>query len=166
VRIESQAGRRLVVEVPESLAAAASLVSGAAITVTLDARPDLGQLAGTVIEVSPGPDPVTHAFTVKIDLPSGADSPSIAAGSAGRAFLPLGQRDSVVVPREAIVRSGGLDLVVVRDEQGLAQSRVVTLGAATADGRVEVLSGLAGDESLALGLAVAPPLGTPLEVTP
>lgn len=166
VRIESQAGRRLVVEVPESLAAAASLVSGAAIAVTLDARPDLGQLAGTVIEVSPGPDPVTHAFTVKIDLPSGADSPSIAAGSAGRAFLPLGQRDSVVVPREAIVRSGGLDLVVVRDEQGLAQSRVVTLGAATADGRVEVLSGLAGDESLALGLAVAPPLGTPLEVTP
>jgi len=163
--VESLAGRRLVVAVPESIAEAAALAPGAPLAVTLDARPDLGELAGRVAEISPGPDPVTHAYTVKIDLPLPAGT-SIAAGAAGRAHLPLGRREAVLVPREALVESGGLTLVVARDGEGRAQSRVVTVGNVAADGRVEVLSGLAGGESLALGLAVAPAAGARLEVEP
>ncbi len=166
VRIESKTGRRLTVAVPELLAATTRLAVGTPLPVTLDAYPDLGVLTGTVAEISPGPDPSTHAFTVKIELPTRPDAPALATGSAGRVLLPLGARDSVIVPRAAIVRSGGLDLVVVRDARGLAASRVVTLGNEFHDGRVEVLSGLAGDEALAVGLTVAPPLGTPLEVLP
>jgi RND family efflux transporter MFP subunit len=159
VMIESQVGRRLVVSVPEGLATAAALKIGDAVPVSLDARSDLGEIRGIVAEVSPGPDPVSHAFTVKIDL-AGVD---VGAGAAGRVWLPVGQRQAVVVPREALVVSGGLTLVVVRDPEGRAQSRVVTLGADRADGRVEVLSGLAGDETLAVGLPSAPPAGTILE---
>ncbi len=56
--------------------------------------------------------------------------------------------------------------MVVRDEDGRAQSRVVTVGASGADGRVEVLSGLAGGETVALGLLTAPAAGARLEVRP
>lgn len=158
--IESLAGRRLVIAVPESVAQSAALEPGDPVAVTLDARPELGEIAGRVAEVAPGPDSATHAVTVKVDLPV-AD---VAAGAAGRALLPAGRHDGVRVPREALVESGGLTLVVVRDDQGRAQSRVVTVGGTAADGRVEVLSGLAGGETVALGLVSAPAAGTPLEV--
>jgi RND family efflux transporter MFP subunit len=159
--IESRQGRRLVIAVPETVAQAAALAPGAPVAVTLDAQPALGEIAGRVAEVSPGPDPVTHAYTVKIDLPLTPTS-VFAAGSAGRAFLPGGRRDAVRVPREALIESGGLTLVVVRDEAGHAQSRIVTLGDVGADGRVEILSGLAGGETVALGLAAAPAAGARL----
>lgn len=165
VMLESSLGRRLVVAVPETVARTAALAPGLALAVTLDARPDLGEIAGRLAEISPGPDPVAHSYTVKIDLPA-LDLP---AGAAGRAFLPTGRRDAVRVPRSALIESGGLTLVVVRDSEGRAQSRVVTVGsaigggAAGSDGAVEILSGLAGGESLALGLAVAPPAGARIE---
>jgi len=160
--IESLAGRRLVVAVPETVALAAALAPGDTLAVTLDAQPALGEIAGRVAEISPGPDPVTHAYTVKIDLPV-VDA---AAGAAGRALLPAGRREAVRVPREALIESGSLTLVVVRDEQGRAQSRMVTPGDVAADGRIEILSGLAGGESVLLGLAAAPAAGARVEVQP
>jgi hypothetical protein len=87
----------------------------------------------------------------------------VAAGAAGRAWLPVGRRDAVEVPVDAIVESGGLTLVVVRDEAGRAQTRVVTLGERREGETVEVLSGLAGGESVALGLPAAPAAGAPIE---
>jgi RND family efflux transporter MFP subunit len=160
--IESQVGRRLVVAVPESVAQAASLKLGDHLAVTLDAQAAGGEIDGQVAEISPGPDPLTHSYTVKIDLPLAG----IAAGAAGRAYLPVARRQAVLVPREALIVSGGLTLVVVRDEDGRAQSRVVTTGKDGADGRVEVLSGLAGGETVALGLVTAPAAGARLEVQP
>jgi len=160
IQIESGLGRRLTLSVPESLMVRSELGLGSQVPVTLDARPELGEIAGEVIEVSPGPDPTTHAYTVKIALPS-ADLP---AGSAARAYLPRsGTSAAILVPSEAIVESGGLSLVVVRDTDGLSRTRVVTLGEKRADGRVEVLSGVEGGESVALGLASAPASGTPIE---
>lgn len=159
VLVESRTGRRLVVAVPEALALTAGLGAGGSLEVSLDAQPGLGRVAGTIAEISPGPDPMTHAYTVKIDLP-GIEAP---AGSAGRAYLEGGRRSAVLVPAEALIESGGLTLVVVRDDDGAAQTRVVTKGERRADGRVEVLSGLAGGESVALGLAAAPAAGTRLD---
>lgn len=166
VMIESSVGRRLVVAVPETVARTAGLVPGQTVAVTLDARPDLGEIAGKLAEISPGPDPVSHSYTVKIDLPA-LDLP---AGAAGRAVLAGARRETVAVPRAALIESGGLTLVVVRDSSGHAQSRVVTIGAGHGPGgvggaaeTVEILSGLAGGESVALGLAVAPPAGARLE---
>ncbi|HEX9799818.1 MAG TPA: efflux RND transporter periplasmic adaptor subunit [Thermoanaerobaculia bacterium] len=154
--IESEGGRRLAVDVPERLASA--LAVGATLPVALDGRPDLGRFAAEIVETAPGPDPTTHTVRVKLAL-VGVD---VAAGAAGRAWATSGERAAVAVPAAAIVRSGGLALVVVRDAEGRAASRVVTLGRTLDDGRVEVLSGLAGDETVALGLAAAPPAGAPL----
>lgn len=165
VMIESHAGRRLVVAVPETLALRAGLKPGDALAVTLDAQPALGEIAGRVVEISPGPDPVNHAYTVKIEVSPGSEAGperelQIAAGAAGRAYLPAGRRDAVRVPREALIESGGLTLVVVRDAQGRSESRVVTVGDQASDGRVEILSGLSGGETIALGLTIAPVAGT------
>ncbi len=158
VLLESLTGRRLVVAVPESLARAAELRPGGTLETSLDAQPELDRISGRIAEVSPGPDPMTHAYTVKIDIPR-IEAP---AGSAGRAYLTSGPRSAVLVPAEALIESGGLTLVVIRDEQGVAQTRVVTKGESHGDGRVEILSGLGGGESIALGLTGAPPAGTRL----
>jgi RND family efflux transporter MFP subunit len=165
VTIESRAGRRLSVEVPESLVRAADLARGAPVVVALDARPELGELEGHVAEVAPGPDPATHTYTVKVELPPAAGSP-VAAGASGRAFLDSGRRETVRVPTAALLESGGLLLVVVVDGDGRALSRVVTIGDSTPDGSVEVLSGLRGGERVALGLAAAPAAGARIEALP
>lgn len=165
VTIESRTGRRLVVGVPESNLRAAALSPGSPLAVALDARADLGEIAGTVAEISPGPDPMTHAYTVKIDLPAGRLG-EIAAGAAGRAYLAAGGGDTVQVPREALIENGGLTLVIVRSADGKAQSRVVTVGSRGGGDRVEILSGLSGGESVVLGLPYAPAAGTRIEVRP
>jgi multidrug efflux pump subunit AcrA (membrane-fusion protein) len=121
----------------------------------------LGTLEGTVVEVSPGADPASHSFQVKIGL----EVPNLPSGGAGRASIAAQSRPIVVVPADAVLRHGGLTQVVVRNDEGLASSRVVTVGDSLPDGRVEILSGLSGGETVLLGLASPPPAGTPVERT-
>jgi RND family efflux transporter MFP subunit len=174
--IESLAGRRVVLSVPEGLVHGAGLIAGAQVPVRIDARADLGELTARVVEVTPGPDPVTHSYTAKLSIEAVASPPGfdgapslvqVPSGSAARAFLSASTREAVLVPREAVIDRGGLWLVVVRDGEGRAQTRAVTLGDGWADGRVEILSGLQGGERVAVGLVAAPPAGAWLdEATP
>ncbi len=156
--LESDGARRLRLSVPESLAAGPGLAEGDALPVAIDARPDLGRLQGTVVERTPGADPASHSFEVKLLLPV----EDLATGTAGRAWIAGAVQSRVVVPAAAVVWQGGLPLVVVMGEDGVAASRVVTLGA-TVDGRLEVLSGLAGGETVLVGLGSAPPAGARVE---
>lgn len=160
VQIESSSAHRLSVSVPESLLARAGLALGSPVTVSIDARPDLGRLTGKVAELAPAADPMAHAFTIEISL----GDVEVPSGSSGRAWLSAGGRSAVAVPAEAVLRQGGATLVVVRDSEGRAASRIVTLGTDLGDGRVEVLSGLAGRETVLVGLAAVPPLGSPVQV--
>lgn len=159
--LETGSSRRVALSVPESAVAAAGLEIGSPVTVRVDSQPGLGELSGTVVEMSPGADPMSHAYRVKVALPEAApgDRP-LPTGSAVRASIPLGQRRAVVVPADAVVSRGGLDLVVLVDEDGRATSRAVTLGRPLAGDRVEILSGLKGGEALAIGLDQVPPAGT------
>ncbi len=161
VTVESASGRRLVVAVPESVLVASDLKAGRRLAVRIDAWRGAGEEVGTVSEVYPAADPASHTFTVKIAV--GAAAP---AGAAGRAWLPGANRALVAVPPDAILRSGGLDLIVVRDADGRARSRAVALGSALPDGRIEVLSGVAAGDAVAVGLPLVPPDGTPIEVRP
>ncbi|MDY7095548.1 MAG: efflux RND transporter periplasmic adaptor subunit [Acidobacteriota bacterium] len=189
--LESGGGRRLVLDVPEGVMARAELELGDTLPVRIDARPELGELTGTVVERAPGADPMSHTFRVKLRLGdssgSQAEAPTIQApaelptGSTGRAWVTTGGRSAVAVPAAAVLRQGGLSLVVVRDADGQAAPRVVTVGESlgpAADGQsvdggaaedeagelVEILSGLTGEEEIAVGLNAVPALGTPLEV--
>ncbi len=159
VTVESATGRRLVVAVPESVLVGSALKPGVRIEVRIDALAQAAGLSGVVTEIAPGADPASHTFVVKVEI--GGAVPS---GVAGRARLAAGTRTAVAVPPEAVIASGGLDLVVVRDGQGRSQSRAVTLGSRLEDGAVEVLSGVAPGDEVAVGLTSVPPDGTPLEV--
>jgi RND family efflux transporter MFP subunit len=157
--LESTVGRQLVTPVPESLMQQAGLRLGDRLRVTIDSRPDLSDLEGTVVEMTPGADPASHSFRIKLDLPL----PDLITGAAGRARVPSRTRTAVVVPGAAVLSRGGMDLVVIRNAEGLASSRVVTIGQTLPDGRREILSGLTGDETVLVGLAAAPPIGSRVE---
>ncbi len=157
--LESDGNRRLALSVPESVMARAELAIGDELAIRIDSRPDLGTVAAPVIEMSPAADPVSHSFEVKVALPF----EGIPSGASGRASVETGRRTIVAIPEAAVIHQGGLSLVVVRDADGRAASRVVTLGEALASDRIEVLSGLTGGETLALGLGAVPPPEASLE---
>lgn len=149
VTIQSATGRRLVVQVPSTTATASGLRAGQKVAVRIDGVP--GEMTGVVAEMSPGADPASHTFTAKIEL-TGAP---VATGLTGRAFLDAGKRKTVLVPRRAVLQSGGIPMVAVRDAGGKARSRAVTTGDER-DGMIEILSGLSGGETVLVGLASLP----------
>jgi hypothetical protein len=87
----------------------------------------------------------------------------VPSGVAGRAWIAVGDRAAVTVPRASVLARGGLSLVVIRDGEGRARTRAVTVGPMLGDERVEVLSGLVGGEDVLVGLALPPADGAPVE---
>ena len=160
VRVESVAGSELWLDV--RAADLAQVAIGQRLPLRLDSRPDLGALFGTVAKILPAADPATHTITVKVDL----GTLEIASGLAGRAQLAGQVTERLVVPASAVHRRGGLVLVVVRSGDGSARTHAVTTGAVLADGRVEVLSGLAAGEQVLLDAPGPLADGTPVEVAP
>lgn len=164
--LQGDSGRRLTLEVPESLVTASGLAVGDRVPFTLDNRPDLGTLDGRVVEMSPGADPLSGSFEVKVALPAGsltAAGSSIPTGVTGRGLIPAPGSTAVTVPADAVLPRGGMELVVIRDADGRARTRVVTTGARfeRSDGTpaVEILSGLAGGETVLRALPATPPSG-------
>ncbi|HKI86709.1 MAG TPA: efflux RND transporter periplasmic adaptor subunit, partial [Thermoanaerobaculia bacterium] len=151
VTIESRDGARFVFSLPEQIRIESRIAVGDTVAVEVDSRSDLGRLSAKVGEISAGADPASHSFTVKLDLPE----TDIASGASGRVWIKLAARPTVVVPSAALLRQGGLDMVVVRDAAGKAEPRVVSLGRRFPDGRTEVLAGLSGGESVLVGLPLS-----------
>ena len=156
VTVESATGRRLVVQAPAGTVAASGLAAGRKLPVKIDGV--AADLTGFVVEMSPGADPASHTYSVTLEL-GGAP---IATGLTGRAFLDAAPRAAVLVPEAAVLASGGVTLVALRDDAGKARTRAVTTGVSSG-GRVEILSGLSGGETVLVGLAVPPADGAPVE---
>ncbi len=157
--LESDGPRRLRLSVPESLVVGSDLGEGDLLPVAIDSRADLGRMMGRVVERSSGADPASHSYDFQVALPVD-DLPT---GAAGRAWIESGRQVRVLVPAEALLQWGGLTMVVVRTADGLAATRVVTVGKTAADGRMEILSGLAGGETVLAGLSGPPPPGARVE---
>ena len=155
VTVESATGRRLVVAVPAGTVLASGLAVGKKLPVRIDGV--AAEVTGTVVEMSPGADAATHTYTATLEL---AGAP-VATGLTGRATLETAVRSSVLVPESAVLASGGVTLVALKDDAGKARTRVVTTGASQG-GRVEILSGLAGGETVLVGLAAPPADGAPV----
>jgi len=100
-----------------------------------------------ITEVAPAVSMRSAAFVARADLPPG-DLP-LHAGSSVRARIEVERHaNAVVVPTGAVVlRPGGS--VVYRIENGVAHEVPVVTGARL-DGRVEIVRGLDGTETLAL----------------
>jgi RND family efflux transporter MFP subunit len=158
IRLESRSGSQMRLTVREADIRQISL--GQTIELSLDARPDLGRISGTVDEISTAADTATHTFTVKVGLPV----EQAASGASGRGYLPGDPVERLVVPAAAVHARGGLELVVIRANDGTSRTRAVTTGRALADDRVEILSGLSEGEQALLGLHGPVPDGSPVEV--
>jgi len=106
--------------------------------------PALGQtVPGVVDEIMPSADPQTRSFLVKAVLPHKA---GLYSGMFGRLMIPVGEQQVVVAPAAAVKRVGQLEMVLVKRDQTWHRVHVTT-GRAR-DGQVEILSGLAGGETL------------------
>jgi RND family efflux transporter MFP subunit len=158
VRLESRSGSQIRLTVREADIARVSL--GQTIEVSLDARPELGRIEGTVDEIAAAADPATHTFTVKVGLPL----EQAASGASGRGYLAGAVVERLTVPASAVHARGGLELVVIRGEDGRSRTRSVTTGRTLDDGTVEILSGLAAGEQALVGLHGPVPDSSPVEV--
>jgi multidrug efflux pump subunit AcrA (membrane-fusion protein) len=115
------------------------------VSVLLDALDQT--LEGTVSQVIPAADPGTRTALVRVDLPR---VEGLRTGQFGRMRVAIGTRSALIVPIEAVVRVGGLDSVRVVGQDGRQAARYVRVGAEIGAGRIEVLSGLAEGERVAL----------------
>lgn len=114
---------------------------GATVPVSIDALGDQ-PTNGRVTQIVPAADPASRSFLVKVDLPA---SKYLRSGLFGRAQFARGQRESLIVPRTAVVTRGQLQGMYVVGPDQIASLRYVTLGRPQGD-HVEVLSGLEGGE--------------------
>ena len=119
------------------------VLPGTTLKVSIDALE--GNFDGVVEEVVPTVDPKSRTFLVKVAI---QNQPGLYPGMFGRLLVPVGRREVVVVPREAVRRVGQLELVTVK-LNGSWQDRFIRTGLVL-DDKIEVLSGLDGEEILAL----------------
>lgn len=101
--------------------------------------------SGNVEEVVPSADPMTRTFLVKVGLP---DTKGLLPGMFGRLQIPVEDRKVVLVPKNAVKRIGQLEMVTA-EINGRWQQVLVKTGRELGR-KVEVLSGLRGDERVAL----------------
>jgi membrane fusion protein, multidrug efflux system len=138
--VEDTSRYRLEVSLPEAYLGDVKI--GESVTVSTEA----GQFEGNVAEVVPAADSASHTFLTKIDLPRDSKCRS---GEYGQAGIPVGEGKSLAVPASAVVEHGELQGVFVVNPEGTVEYRLVKTGKSFGS-RVEILSGLAGGEKVAI----------------
>lgn len=138
--VEDTARYRLEASLPEEYLGHAQ--AGARLSVSTGQ----GEFEGRVAEVVPAADVTSHTFLVKIDLPSDCRCRS---GEYGQASFPIGEARGLAVPGSAVVDHGELQGVFVVAADGIVEYRLVKTGKTLGD-RVEILSGLAAGEKIAV----------------
>ena len=121
---------------------------GAQVMVEVDGQDQA--VAAKVAQLAPAADPMTHTYTVKLDIAA----PGLKSGTFARILFPTGKRTVLAVPEAAVLERAGIVGVFVVDAQGSAQYRMVRLGKQEG-GLVEVLSGLNPGDKVVTGNANA-----------
>jgi Cu(I)/Ag(I) efflux system membrane fusion protein len=131
----------IVAEIPE---AQAGLVrAGTAATVTFASRPGESS-AARVLEVLPELNPGTRTLRARLELANAGNG--LKNGMLARVRLEGGHaKEAVLVPREAVIRTGRADRVIVARGGGRFEPRDVTVGRES-DDELEILAGLAAGE--------------------
>lgn len=129
--------------VPESIIH--SLKMGQAVSVKVDAL-EGRVLQGRISEMEGSSDPVSHSSKIKIEI-DGAEQ--AVSGMYGTALIPTRKRRAILIPGKAVVARGQLTVVYVMDAERILRLRLIKAGRTYGD-RIEVLSGLRGDETIAV----------------
>jgi RND family efflux transporter MFP subunit len=102
--------------------------------------------ASTIVQ--PLADARTHSTQVRVYLPK--DEPGVYPGMFVRAHFVVGKANKLVIPDSSVLRRSEVVAVYVVDDKGGIKLRQVRLGEMSANGSVEVLSGLNPGEKVAL----------------
>ncbi|MDA8241263.1 MAG: efflux RND transporter periplasmic adaptor subunit [Nitrospiraceae bacterium] len=94
-------------------------------------------IRGLVTEVVPSVDPVSRSFLVKI----GVKDEGLRNGFYAKVSIPVGKRETLLVPEGAIVERGQLTGLYVVDKESVIVYRLVKVGRRYGGG-LEILSGL------------------------
>lgn len=132
---------QLIANVRESLAN--RLTPGQDIGVKIDALDKI--CLGRVSEIVPEANSANRTFQVKVVGPC---PPGIYSGMFGRIIIPLGKEEVLVIPKEAVIKAGQLELAAVV-ENGILSKRYIRTGRHFGD-NIEVLSGLNEGDLIAL----------------
>lgn len=144
---------RLQVQTAVSEAVYKGIKSGQLIRVEIDGQDKT--VSAKVASLSPAADPMTHTYTVKLDLAaSDVKSGTLRSGAFARVLFPVGTRVVLAVPAAAVLERAGITGVFVVDAQNVAHYRMVRTGKEEG-GLVEVLSGLNPGERVVTGNAQA-----------
>ena len=154
--IEDPAKLRLDIHVAESLASKLQL--GRQFDVHIESASL--HLEGTVAEIAPAADRASRTFLVKLDLPP---SDGLLAGQFGRALIPRGTKNALVVPPAALLTRGQLTYAAVLDGQNSATLRIVRTGASRPAG-TEILAGLESGERILAEIPKDLRSGTPVTI--
>jgi len=115
---------RIQLDVPERYLA--GLTKGAKAPVMLEALGDR-EFAGEVSQVVPASAEGSHTVTVRVDVanPIEGSRPAIAAGLLAKVWLPVGdERQALLVPKAAVIRQEGRDVVYTVADRRPEDSKV------------------------------------------
>lgn len=123
-----------------------SVKTGMAVEAMIE--PENRPVAGIVREIFPAVDPASRTFTAKIGFKDARPR----SGLFARVQIPIGKKEVMIAPAQAVVRKGQLTGVYAVDEQRLVTYRLVRAGKTSAAG-TEILSGLnANDRIITAGI--------------
>lgn len=104
------------------------------------------QLTGKLTEIIPAVDPGSRTFLVKIALAG----PDLQSGLYAKLKIPVGMRQAILLPADALIRKGQLTGVYLVNRQNIVTYRLVRVGGGF-DGKLEVLAGLRKGERVITG---------------
>lgn len=153
--LEGVADFRFEASVPESLTG--RLRKGEQALVRIDAYDR--EFPARLAEITPAADPASRTFLARYDFETTA---GLVSGQFGRLQLRVGTARELVIPREALVRRGQLELVFVIVD-GRVNLRLVRAGRVEND-TATILSGLSAGERIAARGAENLQDGQPVEI--
>ena len=128
--------------VPEALAGSARV--GQPVSATLTAFPG-ESFAGRIIAILPSAQDASRTITVRAAMPN--PGLRLKPGMFAQVTLAPERREALLVPSEAVIRTGTRTLVMIAQEKGGYRTAEVRIGRA-AGGRTEVLAGLTAGEKV------------------
>jgi RND family efflux transporter MFP subunit len=131
--VEGNSGYRLEVNADERLAG--TLKKGMEAAVYFEAAKR--ELVGKIADIVPSIDPMSRTFLVKISL----RDKDLQNGSYARVSIPVGKKETLLVPKKAVIERGQLSGVYTVGRNSVITYRLVRGGKSYGD-RVEILSGL------------------------
>ena len=128
--------------VPETQAA--NIRQGQPISATLAAYPDQ-RFAGRIVAILPSADAASRTITVRAELPNPRGR--LKPGMFAQVSLSPDTRRALLVPSEAVIRTGRRNLVMLKQDEGAFLPAEVEIGR-EANGKTEILAGVAEGEQV------------------